>query len=82
MKGTAPGGAFVRADGARLRRVLVGSGGDPCGDVAPGNEIDLSNRTPDERTKIEAFPAVAKRLAGIVTDIEVAVGETTLLNAT
>ena len=35
-----------------------------------------------ERTKIEAFPAVAKRLAGIVTDMEVAVGETTLLNAT
>lgn len=54
MKGTAPGGAFVRADGARLRRMLVGSGGDPCGDVAPGNEIDQSNRTPDERTKIEA----------------------------
>jgi len=35
-----------------------------------------------ERTKIDALPTVAKKLAGMVTDIDVAVGEATLLSAT
>ena len=58
----------AQSDSAYFRREpggawkMVSAGGDPCGNVAPGSEIDLSDRTPEEKAKIEAQLAELKQV--------------------
>ncbi len=46
----------------------VGAGGDPCSSSDPGS-IDLSNRTPEERTKLEAELAVLRKACVLLGEV-------------